>query len=399
MHPQIERLSNLSFKKERTILGLMSGTSLDGLDIALCTLKGFGKNTEMHLEKFSSHEYNNQYRTNIRKVFSKREVDLQTLSGLHAWVGNYHASCVLEVLKNWGISSKDIDLIASHGQSVFHAPQRWTKDNLLPNSTLQIGDGDHIAVKTGIITFSDFRQKHVAAGGEGAPLVAYGDQLLYSHEKEYRVLLNIGGISNYTFLPKKGSKMSAFATDVGPGNTLMNSYMHKYFGLEMDRGASVASKGKVNSTLLEALLGHSFFNEKLPKTTGPELFNLSYVERCKAQSGILPISHEDIMCTLCEFSAKAICDSILSLKNDYAVDITVYISGGGLHNPLLYERIKDRLKSAVPVHSFELLGMNPDAKEACLFAVLANETVAGEGGDYQILDNPNICMGKISLPY
>src|SRR5690606_34038292 len=146
-------------------------------------------------------------------------------------------------LEEWAISSKDIDLIASHGQTVSHAPQSFTQDRSLPNSTLQIGDADHIAVRTGVITASDFRQKQIAAGGEGAPLAAYGDHLLYTDNKENRILLNIGGISNFTFLPKLGANCQAFATDLGPGNTLMNQYMFKYLGKEMDEDGKIAAVG------------------------------------------------------------------------------------------------------------------------------------------------------------
>ncbi|MCW5192485.1 anhydro-N-acetylmuramic acid kinase, partial [Burkholderia cenocepacia] len=130
-------------------------------------------------------------------------------------------SMILDALRHWNISPEDVDLIASHGQTVYHAPNRLTGDSDFPNSTLQIGDGDHIALRTGIITISDFRQKHIAAGGEGAPLAAYGDFLLFSHPTENRFLLNIGGISNFTFLPKGGEQL-AYATDLGPGNTMMN---------------------------------------------------------------------------------------------------------------------------------------------------------------------------------
>lgn len=399
MKNQIEKLYEISRKKERRILGLMSGTSLDGLDIALCRINNSGTKVQLTVEQFDTHRYDDIYRKNIQKVFSKRQIDLQTLTGLHAWVGNYHAEIVLECLKQCNIAPAEIDAIASHGQTVFHAPQRLTQDVTLPNSTLQIGDGDHIAVKTGIITLSDFRQKHLAGGGEGAPLVVYGDQLLFADELESRILLNIGGIANFTFLPSKTSSSSIFATDTGPGNTLMNAYMQKYFDVAMDKNAELASKGKLQKALLKALLSHPFFKENFPKTTGPELFSMEYLDACFLQSNLPSLSHEDVMHTLCEFTARSITDAIKKSLSDAYPKNAVYISGGGVHNPLLFKKIKHHLKGVAEVQSFQKLGIHPDAKEAALFALLANETLSGQNKEYNIVNNPDVLMGKISLPY
>lgn len=175
----IEKLYKIAKKDSRFIIGLMSGTSLDGLDIALCKISNSGKSTVVSLENFITMDYDDEFRTHIRGIFAKRSIDQQLLSGLNAYIGHVHAELINQALQKWGISKDAIDCIASHGQTVYHAPQSLTKDTAMPNSTLQIGDGDHIAVKTGIITISDFRQKHIAAGGEGAPLAAYGDYLLF----------------------------------------------------------------------------------------------------------------------------------------------------------------------------------------------------------------------------
>lgn len=395
MQNQIDQLRNIAYKSERTIIGLMSGTSLDGLDIALCKIKGNGKETSLELIHFCTKPYTEKYRSYVRQVFSKRNVDLQHLTGLNAWIGKYHARLIMEALREWGISPKNIDLIASHGQTIYHAPQSLTQDDSLPNSTLQIGDADHIAMITGIFTISDFRQKHIAAGGEGAPLAAYGDSLLFQDDIQNRVLLNIGGISNFTFIPKHNSDLQIFASDIGPGNTMMNQYMQTHFDQDMDKDATLAKTGAVEPYLLTALLSHPFFDTSFPKTTGPELFNLDYLEECLKKANTSDITHQDAMRTLCEFSAVAIAQSIKSLS----VDCHVYISGGGLHNPLLYHLITKYL-SGYPVSAFTDLGMDPDAKEACLFAVLANETItSSRQKSYGIQNSPNVYMGKISLPY
>ncbi|MEC3879970.1 anhydro-N-acetylmuramic acid kinase [Parapedobacter sp. 10938] len=398
MNVHVEKLYTKAKQSHRLIIGLMSGTSLDGLDIALCRIAGSGTDTALELLRFDTKAYTGDFRDRIRQVFAKRTIDQQVLSGLHALIGQTHGKLVNEALHEWGIPANDVDLLASHGQTVFHAPQSLTGTVDYPNSTLQLGDGDHLAVATGIITISDFRQKHIAAGGEGAPLAAYGDYLLFTDRQETRVLLNIGGIANFTILPAtNGNGNPCFATDVGPGNTLMNQYMLAYLGEEMDRDARLALTGVVNEQLLETLLRHDFFALPFPKTTGPELFNLRYLTEAQRASGTEILHARDVMATLVAFSATAIAAAIR-----HAVQACgnphVYISGGGLHNPLLVDRIAGALEG-IPVSSFDELGLLPDAKEAALFALLANETVAGTAASASaILDSPAVCMGKISFP-
>ena len=398
MNPYVDKLYAVAKQPHRLVIGLMSGTSLDGLDIALCRIAGSGTDTALELLRFDTKDYTDDFRGRIRQTFAKRTVDQQVLSGLHALIGQTHGTLVNEALREWGVPASDVDLLASHGQTVFHAPQSLTGTADYPNSTLQLGDGDHIAVATGIITISDFRQKHVAAGGEGAPLAAYGDYLLFTDAQETRILLNIGGIANFTLLPATdGGGDPCFATDVGPGNTLMNQYMQTHLGVEMDRDARVASTGAVNEQLLNALLNHDFFEMPFPKTTGPELFNLQYLAGAQHASDTEGLHTPDLMATLVAFSATAITTSIRRATQT-SRNPHVYISGGGLHNPLLVGRITDGL-GGIPVSSFEVLGLSPDAKEAALFALLANETVAGKAANATaILDSPAVCMGKISFP-
>lgn len=397
MNPSIAKLAEIAQKDQRLIIGLMSGTSLDGLDIALCKIQGNGNQSKIELLAFETMDYKPEFRTWVRKIFAQRNINQQVLCGLNPYIAEVHAALILEALQKWNIQAIEIDAIASHGQTVFHAPQSLTHDTSLPNSTLQLGDGDHLAVRTGIICLSDFRQKHLAAGGEGAPLAAYGDYLLFSSETENRILLNIGGISNFTFLPALGSPLKAYATDLGPGNAMMNQYMEKYFQVEMDKDAETAKKGQINPVLLNELENEAFLGFNFPKTTGPELFNLAYLDQALVNISIKNLSHEDIMATLNAFSAKTMVKGIQKATAGLE-NLKIYVSGGGLHNPLLMEQLKSEFPRRVD--SFEALGLNPDAKEACLFAVLANETLAGNPQSVSnIKDSPAVCMGKISLPY
>jgi anhydro-N-acetylmuramic acid kinase len=399
MNPNINHLYQLSNQLQRRVIGLMSGTSVDGLDVVLCVCHGSGMDTKIEILHFETVAYQDDYRREIQSVFSKREVDLQKLCLLNGWVAEQHANMVNTCLKKWKVDAASIDLIASHGQTIYHAPKHLHKLDNFSNATLQIGDGDHLAVKTGIITISDFRQKHIAAGGEGAPLALYGDYLLFSKKGENRILLNIGGIANFTRLPGNLVGSEVVSTDTGPGNTLMDAYMQQNFtGKYYDDQSALATAGKVNELLLAGLKKNEFFNNGFPKTTGPELFNLAYLDKAIKEAGIAFISHEDMMATLNRFSADTIVLAIKACTEGWK-DTVVYTSGGGIHNPLLMKNIQEKL----PGYTFSdtaILGINPDAKEAVLFAVLANEAVAGAAikiGNASS-DRPFVSMGKISFP-
>lgn len=397
MNPDIEKLHRIANKDSRLIIGLMSGTSLDGLDIALCEIRGTGHQTNLQLKAFTTQPYTPTFANRIKQVFSKQSIDQQVLCGLNAQVAQVHADLVLEALRQWNVTPEEIDLIASHGQTVYHAPQSLTKNIDLPNSTLQIGDGDHLAVQTGIITIADFRQKHVASGGQGAPLALYGDFLLFSDTDEDRVLLNIGGISNFSFIPSRKSKTQAFATDLGPGNTLMNQYMSVHFGLDMDQDASLASQGQINEKLLQLLLTEPFLALPFPKTTGPELFSYDQLQRQLQTAELGDPPHADMMATLNRFTAQTIVDGLSLLANE-TPDFKLYVSGGGFHNPLLMSQLESHF--GLSLKPMSALKMNPDAKEACLFALLANQTVSGHPDDFRQLGSaPAVNMGKICFPY
>jgi anhydro-N-acetylmuramic acid kinase len=398
MNSNWKKIFNIIQKPERFIIGLMSGTSMDGLDIALCGISGSGTETKVRLLEFMTTDYSNAFKAEIKSIFSRHDADLQMVCLMNEKVALVHAQMILEAINSWGFKPEDIDVIASHGQTIFHAPKSLHGLSDYPNATLQIGDGDHIAVKTGIVTIADFRQKHIAAGGEGAPLAVYGDYLLFSKKNEDRVMLNIGGIANFTYLPGDNNASRVFSTDVGPGNTLMDQFVQKYYtGIYFDKDAEIASAGQVNHALLNELMRSEFLKAAFPKTTGPELFNMEYLEKAQVKSGTSDINKADIMATLCSFSARVIIDAIEKCFGGGATP-SIYISGGGMHNPLLLKQLKAALKNA-NFYSTDELEINPDAKEAILFAILANETLVGEKTDFGNRQGvPSICMGKVCLP-
>lgn len=398
MHAHIQQLHDIASKPSRMIIGLMSGTSLDGLDVALCRLSGDGLDTQVELLRFATVAYDDSYKQRVKAVFAKREVDLQALTLLNPWIALQHGRMINQCLAAWQLSAADIDLIASHGQTVFHCPKRQHQLAAEGNATLQLGDGDHLAIATGIITLSDFRQKHIAAGGEGAPLAVYGDYLLFSSAAENRIMLNIGGIANFTWLPKTLDAEAVFSTDIGPGNTLMDAYIQRHFaGQYYDKDALIAKAGVVSKPLLNALKQDAFFQLSFPKTTGPEVFNLAYLAQAQQASNTTNLSHADVMATLNSFSAQMIISAI-EQTTQRLDKFVIYASGGGMHNPLLMAHIQQALPQ-VSIKTTADLAINPDAKEAVLFAILANECVAGGKQKFSNAREgiPGVTMGKISF--
>lgn len=396
MKEHVEKLYALSRKPARRIIGLMSGTSLDGLDVALCRAEGSGPATRLVVERFETVPYPESFRSAVREIFAKRQIDFQQLCLLHPFIGLEHARMIMECLSQWEVQADEVDLIASHGQTVFHAPQKQHGLPGFPNATLQIGDGDHIAVATGIITVSDFRQKHIAAGGEGAPLAVYGDYFLFSQKAENRILLNMGGIANFTFLPGSLDAAKVFTTDTGPGNTLIDAFTRQLFGKAFDENGSIAASGQVDDALLLALKDAPFFAQPFPKTTGPEVFSRAYVDDALQHVGRGDIKPADLIATLTHFSADTISAAIRNAM-PAGEAFEVYASGGGAHNPVLMHAIQSQLGRHI--RRIDELGVSGDAKEAVLFAVLANEAVAGEAmyfGEKQGV--PGVSMGKISFP-
>ncbi|OJJ22599.1 anhydro-N-acetylmuramic acid kinase [marine bacterium AO1-C] len=394
MNKNLERLYQVAHKSERIILGLMSGTSLDGLDMALCRVKGFGVATEVELLKFYTYPYSSPQRHRLQEVVSQTKVSLQNLTILHSWLGDLHARFILETLEQWEIKPEEIDLLASHGQTVYHAPQSLHNLLTLPNATLQLGDGDHLAVKTGILTISDFRQKHVAIGQEGAPLAPYADFMLFGNQQVPRILLNIGGMANFTYLPSHQGASHVFATDTGPGNVLIDWAIKEYFAPQTyDRGGAIARRGKVHTEFLEALKSHVFFEEALPKTTGKELFNVDYIAQAISKISRALIRPEDWVATFTRFTAETIAEAIQTISDFTKAEII--ISGGGYHNSCLMDWLTELLPENKFLDIAKISQVSPDAKEAVLMALLANECVLGEG--FALGNAPALTMGKISF--
>jgi anhydro-N-acetylmuramic acid kinase len=390
MNTHVARLSHIARQPARRILGLMSGTSLDGLDVALCNCVGSGSNLRLTLENFTTISYPDELKKRLRAI-SQPTISLEELTVLNAELARIHATMVLDCLAGWHVPTASVDMLASHGQTIWHSPRHQRPDSSYPHhATLQIGDGDHLAALTGIITVADFRQKHVGHGQEGAPLAGYADTLLFSHPDEHRLLLNLGGIANFTYLPATATSGPALATDTGPANTLLDTVTRQHYpGLSYDENGSLAAQGTPHPALLHALLAHPFFAAPLPKTTGPELFGAAYLHAAQVSTHTIDLPATDLLATLAELSAAGVALAAEQcLRDNKRTDVAIYVSGGGIHNAALMAALYRRLPAA-RFASIDALGIASDAKEAVLFAVLANETIAG---------NTGFSLGKICLP-
>jgi len=386
-------IKSLIDKTDKLVIGLMSGTSKDGIDAALVKLQGSGLDTKIELIKFICVEYGADVRSRLDNL--AKECTLKEISELNFIIGDEFAKAALDVIKEAGVNPSDVDLIGSHGQTVFHNPPSY-KDGT--PSTLQIGEIDVIAEKTGITTVGDFRTRDIAAGGEAAPLVPYLDYLLFRKPGKVSIAQNIGGIANATVVTEDMDDVEAF--DTGPGNMLMDGIIRLATDgrQQYDRNGQLASAGKVNKELLDKLLSDPYYSEPPPKSTGEELFGKEMAGELYSLVDCKMLSLEDMMATLLTLTVE----SIVSSYQDYIFPnrriSEVIFSGGGCNNPLLMERIKSRLPSLKCMTSDDY-GIPVNAKEAVAFAVLANELISGNTTNLPRVTGAQrkVPLGKIAL--
>lgn len=386
----IERLIKLINKEERLVAGLMSGTSLDGLDVALLRIKGSGINTQATLLDFRTFPYENCIRSSILSC-CENTACTQTICELNFTLGEIFAEGVLQICSDNGIPLKELDLVGSHGQTIYHIPG---------SSTLQIGEAAVIAERTGTVTVADFRVRDVAAGGQGAPLVPYTEYILYRHQYKNRALQNIGGIGNVTVIPAASAIYDVYAFDTGPGNMMIDGCVVLMTnGKEtFDKEGFYAAQGKVSPAMLEELMSHPFISKIPPKTTGREEFGMEFTRNIINKYNAAGLSFFDILATLTRFTARSISRSYASFISDKHKLDEIIIGGGGSHNKTLLTMLKEEFKG-IKVITQEDLGFSSDAKEAIAFGILANETINGMANNLPKVTGAErpVIMGKISF--
>ena len=390
-------------KNKKCVIGLMSGTSVDGIDAAVVEITGHGLETTVNLIAFETFPFPPDVPRRILALCQPDTSRVDDICEMNFYIGHLFSEAVKHVLKNNGICSTDIDLIGSHGQTIHHLPRDPNtdcNDSRYP-STLQIGEPAVIAHETGIPTIADFRVADMAAGGQGAPLVSYPDYLLFRDTAKTVGLLNIGGIANLTVLPANGSFDSVSAADTGPGNMCVDAVVSEITdGKERyDEAGRRAARGTPYQPLIDEWLKHPFFHLPPPKTTGREMFGHTFALECLTACREHNLSDNDAIATLTGLTIQTVALYISQFVSEQNPIDRLYVSGGGVHNQTLMQRLSEVLANAV-VEPVDTSGISADAKEAIAFAILANESLHGEAGNLPSATGASMrkVLGKFVCP-
>lgn len=353
------------------VLGLMSGTSMDGVDVALLELRGEDPATlEWELVAFRSVPYDGERRDRLRGAVDGGGAE--ALCRLHADLGGWLAEAARITLEGAGVAAADVTVVGSHGHTVWHAPP----DGPRRGATLQLGDPATLASGVGIPVVADFRAADVAAGGHGAPLVPWADRVFFTRRGRARALQNLGGVGNVTWLPPRESSREPVAFDTGPGNGLLDAAAREATAgaRTMDEDGRMAAAGTPDPELLERLLGHPFLAQEPPRSTGREAFGPELVRTLAGARGLEPggtaEGWRDLLATLTELTARTVADAYRRWVEPLGVD-EVVLTGGGARNPELVRRLREALAPLPVATGSDALGMDPDAREASAFGLMA----------------------------
>ena len=371
-------------KDKKYVIGLMSGTSVDGIDAAIVEITGHGLETTVNSIAFATFPFPPDVPQRILALCHPDTGRVDDICEMNFYIGHLFAEAVKHILQKSGMHASDIDLIGSHGQTIHHLPRDPNtdfNDSRYP-STLQIGEPAVIAHETGIPTIADFRVADMAAGGQGAPLVSYPDYLLFRDTTKTMGLLNIGGIANLTVLPANGSFDSVSAADTGPGNMCVDAVVNELTGgrERYDKAGQRAAQGTPYRPLIDEWLKHPFFQLIPPKTTGREMFGYTLAMECLAACRKHGLSDNDCIATLTELTVQTVALYISQFVPEKNSIDTLYVSGGGVHNQTIMQRLSDVLANTT-VEPVDNSGISADAKEAIAFAILANESLHGQAGN------------------
>jgi anhydro-N-acetylmuramic acid kinase len=395
-------IAPLMQKHSKLVVGLMSGTSLDGIDAAIVKIEGEGTESKVELLHFMDIPYEDELREKLKELCSEQLSDTPHVCGMNFYLGHKFADAVKQVVGYSGLALSDIDLISSHGQTIWHIPAGDPVDPFLVKSTLQIGDLSVIAKETGIITIGDYRTADMALGGQGAPLTPYADFIMFRHPDKGRIVQNIGGIGNCASLPAGARPEQVVAFDTGPGNMIIDQAAYELSGgaRTFDRGGAWAAEGQVNESLLAEMLKHPYLDMKPVKTTGREMFGKQYAAEWIGRAHANSMASADILATFTAFTAHTIAKSYQDFILPQTRIEEVIVSGGGAHNRTLLGMLALLLPEQKILSSNDL-GVSSDAKEAIAFAIFANNYIHGQPNNLPSAtgaERPAI-MGKMALPW
>jgi len=363
-------------KPKMRIAGLMSGTSADGVDVAIIDIAS----NKVNVLAFDTFRYPAALRRRILEFCDQKSASLEDICHYNFAIGEVFAESFLKLCRKSKINSATVDLIGSHGQTIYHNPKGKRFAGRMVRSTLQIGEPSVIAQRSGITTVADFRPRDMAANGQGAPLVPYADYFLFCDKRRNRAIQNIGGIANVTWLSAGGKSSDIIAFDTGPGNMIMDRVISLITSgkQNFDRNGKLASKGEVDKAMLSDLLRHRFLNRRPPKSTGREVFGTQYCDELYHKAIGRHISSEDIMATVTAFTAVSIARAYRKFLPQ--IPDEVILCGGGVANKTLVKMLGQNL-SETKVMLTDNFGISCDAKEAVSFAILAHATIKGLPGN------------------
>ena len=390
-------LERLLRSNPRFAVGLMSGTSLDGVDAALVEIHNSGVDTRVELLHFVTHPYPAGLKETLLQISASDGGSTGELCRLNFLLGHLFADAVQALLQAAHFDPARLHFIASHGQTVQHLPQPETRFGYEVTGTLQIAEPSVIAKRTGVPTVADFRPADMAEGGQGAPLVPYFDYLLFHSADTNRGLLNLGGIANLTVLPKEAGLDQNTAFDTGPGNMVIDTVTAELFGQPYDRDGALAATGTVSEKLLRFGLKHPYFERRPPKSTGREEFGAEFSRRFVRQGRRLGLRPEDVVATATELTAATVHQAYADFVEKETPLDELIVSGGGARNGVLMQSLQE--KFSLPVRPIDEFGIPAEAKEAVCFAVLGNETLAGHPNNVPAATGARraTVLGKICL--
>lgn len=364
------------------IIGLMSGTSADGVDAALLEINPGRRQPTLRLLYFEVFPFPGGLRKRILRAADNGPGATSEICRLNVLLGELFAKAAAVVARRAGVPLGEVALIGSHGQTIAHLPTPTRGYGISVRSTLQIGEPSVIAERTGVTTIADFRPRDMAAGGEGAPLTPYLHALLFRHPRRHRVVLNLGGIANLTFLPRGRGLRGIVAFDTGPGNVLIDGVVARFSGgaMNADLDGRIAQAGHVNSRLLRFLMAHPYLKRRPPKSTGRETFGPILIDSLLRRAADRAIPDRDVAATVTAFTAESVA---LHIKRDLPHDTTstdLIVCGGGVNNPILIKRLHETLPGCRLLTADEA-GFPARAMEASAFALLAYLTAYSRPGN------------------
>lgn len=393
---------SISRKQEYLAIGLMSGTSVDSVDAALVRFTLQDRKIRHQLLEFTSVTYPKDIRAKIFSVFQNGIGSLSMACELNFQIGAIFARAAQRLITSAGFPWQAIHVIGSHGQTLYHLPPGDKSRKKYTPSTLQLGEASVIALHTGIPVASDFRTADMAVGGQGAPLIPIADYHLFSHNKKIRIIQNIGGIANCTYLPSNGTLEDVIAFDTGPGNMVIDGLVSTYTGdrEQYDKSGERAVRGKVNEKLLDALLKDPYFLKKPPKTTGRETYGKAYVEKVIEKGKKLRLLHNDVIATTSQLTVETIIRSYKKFLFPLGIPKEVILGGGGAKNRFIVNGLRSYLQPDVKLLTHESLGVNSKAKEAIGFALLGLLCILRQPGNIPSATGAKkaVILGKIYYP-